>query len=79
MRVQGDLGAFTFQSDDFARRIHDGRIGSDRPFDRIIRVGHVDDDDVGGVVNFFSNTDELIWFHGKWTEADVRHVDANIL
>ena len=69
----------TFQGDDFAGWIHDGWIGRDRSFDWIGRIGHVDDDDEGRIVDFLSNTDELVRLHRERTETDVCNVDANIL
>ena len=36
--------SLTLQRDNFARRVHDGGVGGDRPPDRVGRVGHVDDD-----------------------------------
>ena len=43
--------SLTLQGDNFARRVHDGGVGGDRPPDRVGRVGHVDDDHLGSLAH----------------------------
>lgn len=62
---------FAFEGDHFAGRIHDGRIGGYRTSDRILRIGHVDDNDLGDVTGFFADADVLVRFHGERVETDV--------
>ena len=38
------FSVLTFESNDFAGRVHDGAVGADRPPDGVGGVGHVDDD-----------------------------------
>ena len=69
----------TFQGDHFTLRIHNRGIRSNRSLDRICRIGHVDDDDKGGILNFFSHANKFIGFHGKRTKTDVGNVNSDIL
>jgi len=69
----------TFQSDDLARRVHDGRVGRDGTTNRIRRIPKVDDDDLSRFTDLLTHADELIRLHGERAETDVCRVDADIL
>lgn len=54
----------TFESDDLTSRVHDSRISTYRPANGILRVVHVDDDDLRRFTDFLTDTDKLVRFHG---------------
>ena len=68
----------TFESNDFAGRVHDGAVGADRPPDGVGGVGHVDDDDLSGLPDLLPDADVLVGLHREGVEPDVGCVDANI-
>ena len=70
---------FTFESDDFRGRMHDGRVGGDGSSNGIGRVVHVDDDDLMRLADLLAHTNELVRLHGERAKADVGHVYAQVL
>ena len=72
------VSPLTFQSDDLAGRVHDRRVRGDRSPDRVGRVGHVDDDHLGGLPHLLPHADELVALHREGVEPDVRGVDPDI-
>ena len=42
--------------------MHDGRVGGDRPPEDIVGVGEVDDDNLVLLIDFFTNTNEVVGF-----------------
>ena len=69
----------TFQSNNFAGRVHDSGVCRDGPPDGIGSVVHINDNDLCGVSNLLSHTDEFVRLHGECGEADVCCIDAHIL
>ena len=68
----------TFESNDFAGRVHDGAVGADRPPDGVGGVGHVDDDDLSGLPDLLPDADVLVGLHREGVEPDVGGVDPHI-
>lgn len=60
----------TFQSDDFAGRVHDGAVCRDRPADRVARVAQVHDQHLVLLTHLLSDADEAVRLHGQAAEAD---------
>lgn len=75
--VEDLQGFLRLQGDDFAGRVHDGRVGADGPPDRVRRVTHVDDDDLRGLADLLADADELVGLHRQVTEGDRRRLDAD--
>lgn len=73
------LSSRTFQSDDFAGRIHDGTVGRDGPPDRVGGVGHVHNHHLVLLAHLLSDADELVRLHGEVAEPDVGWVHAHVL
>lgn len=69
----------TFQCNDFACRIHDGRISRDRSAYGVSCVIHINDDHLGCIAHFLSDTNEFVRLHGKGAEPNVCSIDSNIL
>ena len=69
----------TFQRDDFAGRIHDGRIGRNGAPYWVGRITEVQNDDLCRFTDLLSNTDKFIRLHRKRAEADVGCINSNIL
>lgn len=69
---------FTFECDDLAGRIHDGRIRRDWPPDGVRGVGQVDDDHLVRLAHLFADTDELVRLHREGGEPNVGRVDSDI-
>ena len=42
-------------------------------------VGHVENDDLGRISDFFTNANELVRLHGEGGETDVGRIDPHIL
>ena len=55
------------------------RLTRDRSPDGICYVGHIENDDLGRVADFFSDANKLVRLHGERGEPDVRRVDPHIL
>ncbi len=66
------------QCDHLRRGVHDGGVGADRPADRRLRVGHVDDHHLGGLPLLLADADELVALHGEHVEANARLVDPDL-
>ena len=64
-------GVRTFQGDDLARWIHDGRICRYGSPDGVGGVGEVDDDHLVRLAHLFADAYELVRLHGERREADV--------
>ena len=73
------INMLTFERNDLAGRIHDGRVSRDRSTDGVGGVVHVNDDHLCRLAHLLTDTDVLIWLHGKGAEPDVGSIDANIL
>lgn len=69
----------TFECNDFAGRVHDGRVSRDGSADGIGGVIHVNDDHLRRLAHLLTDTDVLIWLHGEGAEPNVGGIDANIL
>ncbi len=59
--------------------MHDGRVGSDGPSDWVLGVVEVYDDHLGRLADLLAHANELVRLHGERAEADVGHVDADVL
>lgn len=70
---------FTFQGNNFASWVHDGRVCRDGSSDWIRRVIHVNDDHLCCLANLLSDTYELVRLHCKGTEPNIGCIDSNIL
>lgn len=68
----------TFQRNNLAGRIHDGRIGANRPPNWIVAIIHVNDDYLGGIGCLLPYTNEFIRFHRECTEGYRIRVDSDI-
>ena len=68
----------TFQGDDLARWIHDGRICRNGPPDGVGGVGEVNNDHLVRLAHLFADAYELVRLHRERREADVGGVDADI-
>lgn len=68
----------TFQSYDLASRVHYGRISANRPADRILRIVHIDDDDLRRVANLLTDANELVRFHCQVGEGDWARIDVDV-
>jgi len=66
------------ERDHFRRRIHDGRVRRDGAPNGVHRVGHVDDDNLVGVPDLLSDTDEFVRLHGEAVEANIGGADPDI-
>lgn len=77
--LTASLSSRTFQSDDFAGRIHDGTVGRDGPPDWVGGVGHVDDHHLVLLPHLLPDADELVWLHGEVAEPNVGWVHAHVL
>lgn len=60
----------TFERDNLANRVHDSRVGSNGPPDDIIRVIHVDDDDLALFADFLADANEPVRLHGERVETE---------
>ena len=69
----------TFEGDDLACWVHDGRVCGDGAADGVGRVVHVNDDHLRRLPHLLADTDVLIRLHGKGAEPNVGCIDANIL
>ena len=69
----------TFECNDFAGGVHDGRVGRDWSTDRVGCISHVNDDNLCCISNLFPDTQEFVRLHGESGEANVCSVDADIL
>lgn len=70
--------SFSFQSNDLAGWVHDGRVSTDGPPDRIGGVRHVNDDNLCSLTNLLSDTDELVRLHRECVEGYRGWIDADI-
>ena len=77
-RKEGRSVLLTFQGDDLARRVHDGRICRDGPPDGVGGVGEVDDDHLVRLAHLLADAYELVRLHRERCETDVGGVDADI-
>lgn len=67
----------TLEGQDLLVRVHEGRVGSDGPPQRLHRHGHVDNDDtVGG--GRLAHADELLRLHCDMRERHELLVDAQV-
>ena len=71
-------GLLSLQGDHLRCGIHDGRVGRNRATNRIGGIGHVDDDHLVCLADFFSDANELVRFHREAVEADIGCADAHI-
>jgi hypothetical protein len=71
-------GLLSLEGDHFRCWIHDGRVGGDRTTNRVGGVGHVDDDHLIGLADFFSDANEFVRLHREAVEADISCADADI-
>ena len=69
----------TFQSNDLAGRIHNGGISGNGTTNGIGCVTEINDNDLSGLTDLLSDTDELVRLHREGAEADVCRIDADIL
>lgn len=69
----------TFQSDDFAGRVHDGAVCRDRPADRVARVTQVHDYHLVLLTHLLSDADEAVRLHGQAAEADAGRIHSQRL
>ncbi len=79
--VEGSLqreGVFQPQGDQLRPGVHDDGVGADRQADQRLRVGHVDDHHLGGLLLLLADADELVALHGERVGADARLVDPNL-
>lgn len=67
----------TFESDYFARRVHDRRISRYGSSNGIRRIIHVYYYDLRRVANLFSHAYEFVRFHGESVEADIARIDPH--
>lgn len=65
----------TLQCDDFAGRIHNGRVGADGTANGIGRVAHVDDHHLVSPVHLLADADELVRLHGERAERNRVRID----
>ena len=68
----------TFQGDDLARRVHDGRVCRDGSPDGVGRVGEVDDDHLVRLAHLLADAYEFVRLHRERRKTDVGGVDADI-
>ena len=66
----------TFESDDFAGGVHDGRVGWDGSSYRVGSVVEVDDDNLCGLTDLLPHADELIRLHRQRAESNVGRIDS---
>ena len=69
----------TFECNDIAGRVHDRRLSRDGSAGGVGGVVHVNDDHLCRLAHLLTDTDVLIWLHGKGAEPNVGSIDANIL
>ena len=80
LRIQrSQINMLTFERNDLASRVYDGRVSRDGSTDGVGGVIHVNDDHLFCLAHFLTDTDVLIWLHGKGSEPNVGSTDANIL
>src|SRR4051812_24945595 len=71
-------GPLTFESEDLLEGIHKSGIGTDRASHHITRIGHIDDDNLRGLPNHFSDDDALVGLHSHTPEVDARWIYPHI-
>ena len=69
----------TFECDNLAGWVHDGRVCGDWSADGVGSVTQVNDDHLSCVPHLLSNTNELVTLHSEGAEPNVGCVDAHIL
>lgn len=68
----------TFERNNFAGWIHDGRVGGDWTPGRVADIVHVDNDHLCGVIDLFTHANEFVRLHGESAERNRIDIDADI-